>query len=119
MSKIIHNKVAVRVNNTTESHYLIKTSTQTATFSVVTSEQSNFIKPVDTEPPKLCVPELTTYLNELHRVNKSEQQNNTSFPTLKNPGKTEDHTPIQTQMLRKLLEMKEEEKINPKDDTHS
>ena len=52
--------------------------------------------------------DLTTYLNELLRTNKQEQQNNKSwFPTPKNPGKTDDHTPIQTQILRELREMKE------------
>ena len=42
-------------------------------------------------------PEVTTYLEELLRMKKPEQQNDTfRFPTTKNPGKIEDHTPIQT-----------------------
>ena len=59
-------------------------------------------------------PDLTAYLNELLRTNKPEQQNNTSwFPTHENPGKLEDHTPIQTTILQELNELKDKEKLNP------
>ena len=38
-------------------------------------------------------PNLVTYLTELLRTNKPDQQNNTFwFPTPENPGNTEDHT---------------------------
>ena len=40
-------KTAVRNTNTTESPYLIKKNTHFAEFSVVTPEQSKFIRPVD------------------------------------------------------------------------
>ena len=46
MSTIIDRKIAVRVTNTTESPYTINKNTQIAEFSVVTPEQSKFIKPV-------------------------------------------------------------------------
>ena len=62
-------------------------------------------------------PDLTTYLNELLRTNKPEQQSNTIwFPTPENPGKTKDHTPIQTRILKELRELQGKEKLNPKDD---
>ena len=65
-------------------------------------------------------PHRTTYLNEIIKTNQPEQQNNTFwFPTLKNFGKTEDQTPMQTRMLRELRELKEKEKLNPKDDVKS
>ena len=48
ISTIIYNKIAIRVTNTTESPYLISKNSQIAQFSVVTPEQSKFIKPVDT-----------------------------------------------------------------------
>ena len=35
---------------------------------------------------------------------------------LKNPGKAEDHTPIQTRNLHELRELQEKEKLNTKDD---
>ena len=64
--------------------------------------------------------DLTTYLSELLRTNKPEQQSITFwFPTPENPGKTEDHTPIQTRILKELCELKEKEKLNPKDDEES
>ena len=100
MSTIIDRKIAVRVTNATESPYTIKKNTKIAEISVVTPEQSKFIKPVDTAIFSVIPkgdPILITYLAVLLRTNKPEQQNNTFwFPTHKNPGNTEDHTPIQT-----------------------
>ena len=64
--------------------------------------------------------DLITYLTELLRMNKPDQQNNTFwFPTPENPGNIEDHTPIQTRILKELRELPLEEKRNPKDDTES
>ena len=112
MSTIIDKRIAVRVTNTTESPYLIKKHTQIAEFSVVTPEQSKHIKPVDTAILSLIPqgdPDLTAYLNELFRTNKPEQQDNTFwFPTPKNRGKPEDHTPMQTRILKELNELKDE-----------
>ena len=63
-------------------------------------------------------PDLTAYLNELLRTNKSEQQDNTFwFPTPENPGKPEDHTPIQTRILKELIELEDKEKLNPQEST--
>ena len=61
-------------------------------------------------------PDLTTYLNELLRTNKTEQHKNLWFPARKNAGKTDDHTPIKNRILRELHEMKEKEKMNLKFD---
>ena len=64
--------------------------------------------------------DLTAYLNELLRTNKPEQQDNTFwFPTPENPGKPEDHTPIQTRSLKELYELKDKEKLNPQESTES
>ena len=96
MSTIIDRQIAVRVTNTTESPYTINKNTQIAEFSVVTPEQSKFIKPVDMAILSMIPegdPELITYLKELLRTNKPDQQTNTFwFPTPENPGNTEDHT---------------------------
>ena len=123
MSTIIDKRIAVRVTNTTESPYLIKKHTQIAQFSVVTPEQSKHIKPVDMAILSMIPqddPDLTAYLNELLRTNKSEQQDNTFwFPTPENPGKLEDHTPIQTRILKELNELKDKEKLNPQESTES
>ena len=111
MSTIIDRKIAVRVTNTTESPYTINKNTQIAEFSVVTPEQSKFIKPVDMAILSMLPegdPDLITYLTELVRTNKSDQQTNTFwFPTPENPGNTEEHTPIQTQILKELRELQQ------------
>ena len=61
-------------------------------------------------------PDLTAYLNELLRTNKPQQQDDTFwFPTPENPGKLEDHTPIQTRNLNELNELKDKEKLNPQE----
>ena len=123
MSTIIDRKIAVRVTNTTESPYTINKNTQIAEFSVVTPEQSKFIKPVDMAILSMIPegdPDLVTYLTELLRTNKRDQQNNTFwFPTPKNPGNTEDRTPIQTRILTELCELQRKEKLYPKDDSES
>ena len=123
MSTIIERKIAVRVTNTTESPYTINKNTQIAEVSVLTPKQSKFFKPVDTAIFSMIPegdPDLVTYLTELLRMNKPVQQNNTFwFPTPKNPGNTEDHTPIQTRILTELRELQRSEKLNPKDDSQS
>ena len=73
LSTISDKKVAVRVTNTTESHYLIKTNTRNDEFSVVNPEQSKFIKPLgmailSTSPEDDL--DLTTCLNELLGTNE-------------------------------------------------
>ena len=105
MSTMSDKRIAVWLTNTTESPYLIKKDTQVAEFSVVTPEQSKHIKPVDMAV-RCMIPQgdldLTAYLYELLRTNKREQQNNTfRFPTSEDPGKPENHTPIQTRTLEK------------------
>ena len=121
MSTIIDKRIAVRVTNTTESPYLIKKHTQVAEFSVVTPEQSKHIKPVDMAILSMIPqgdPDLTAYLNELLRTSEPEQRYNTFwFPTPENPGKLEDHTPIQTRILNELNELKDKEKLNPQEST--
>ena len=108
MSTKIDKKIAVRVTNTTESPYTINRNTRVAEFSVVNPEQSKFIKPVDRTILSMIPegdPDMVTYLTELLRTNKTNQQNNTFwFPTPKNPGNTEDHTSIQTRILTELRE---------------
>ena len=123
MSTKIDKKIAVRVTNTTKSPYTINKITQIAEFSLVTPEQSKFIKTVDTAILSLIPegdPDLVTYLTELLRTIKPDQQNNTFwFPTPENPGNTEDHTPLQTRFLTEIHELQRREQLNPKDDSES
>ena len=110
VSTIIDKKKTVRVTNTTEAAYSIKKGIQIAEFSVVIPEQYKFVKPVDTAILSMILEgdlDLNTYLSKLLRANKPEQQNNTFwFPKPKKFGRTEDHTPKQTQILRELRELK-------------
>ena len=65
-------------------------------------------------------PDLITYLTELIKTKKPDQQTNTFwFPAPKNPGNIEDHTPIQTQFLKELRELQQKEELNSKDDLES
>ena len=115
-SKIVDRRVAVRVTNTTESPYSINKNTQIAEFSVVTPEQSKCIKPEDTPILSMILegnPDLFTYLTELLKTSKPNQQNNSFwFPTPENPGNIEDLTPIQTRILKELRELQLKEKLN-------
>ena len=123
ISTIIDKRIAVRVTITAESPYLIKKHTKIAEFSVVTPEQSKHNKSVDMAILSMIPqgdPDLTAYSNELLRTNKPEEQDNTfCFPTPGNPGKSEDHTPIQTRILKELNELKNKEKLNPQESTES
>ena len=115
MSTIYDKRIALRVTNTTESPNLIKKHTQIAEFSIVTPEQSKHIKPVNMAILSMIPQEdldLNAYLNELLRTSKPEQQHNTFwFPTRENPGKPEDHTPIQTRILKEFNELKDKENL--------
>ena len=78
MSTITDRKTAVRVTNTTEAPHTINKNTQIAEFSVVTPEQSKFIKPVDMAILSMIPegdPDLITYLTELLRLNKTRSAN--------------------------------------------
>ena len=121
VSTITDKRIAVRVTNTTEIPSLIKKQTQVAEFSVVTTQQSKHIKSVDMAILSMIPqgdPDLTAFLNEIRRTNEPEQQNNTFwFPTPENPGKPEEHTPIQTRILKELNELEDKEKLNPQEST--
>ena len=104
-------QIAVRVTNTTESPYLMKEHTQIAEFSVVTPEQSKHIRPVDMAILSMIPqgdPDLTAYLHEHLSTNKPEETNNTFwFPTPEKLGKPEDHTPLETRILKEIIELKD------------
>ena len=82
MSTIFDKKTSVRITNTTELPYLIRRNTQIAEFSVVSAEQSKFIKFVEMATLIMIPqgdPNLTAYLNELLRTNKPEHQKKTHY----------------------------------------
>ena len=123
MSTLIDRKIAVTVINTTESPYTINKNTQIAELSVVSPEQPKFIKPVDMAILSMIPegdPDLIAYLVELLRTNKQDQQTIIFwFPTPENTGNIDEHTAIQTRILKELRELQLNEKLNPKDDIDS
>ena len=123
MSTVTNKEVPIRVTNTSESPDTLKKNTQIAHFAVLTPEQSKFIKPVDTAVLQMLPSDdldLTTYLNELLKSNKKEpQESNFWFPTPKNPGNIVEHSPLQTRILNKLLELRRKKKLNAQDDQES
>ena len=90
---------------------------------MVTQEQSKHIKPVDMAILSTIPqgdPDLTAYVNKLLRTNKPEQPNNKFWlPTPQKSGKLEDHTPTQTRILKKLIELEDKGKLNPQERTES
>ena len=123
VSTIFNNKAAARVTSTTESPYTIRKNTQIAEFSVEAPEQFNFIEPLYTAILKMILednPVLITYLIGLLTANNPEQQNNLFWsPKSETVGKSEDHTPKQTQILKELNELKKKEELNPTDSAES
>ena len=115
ISATIGKKTALEVTRIIDEPNLTEKTTKNAEISAVTLEQSKYIKSVDTAMLSMIQEadlDLTTYFNELLKMNKAEQKGNTFwFPTPKNPGKNGHHNhPIHTRILKDLLElqMKEE-----------
>ena len=60
------------------------------------------------------------YINSLLKTSKNDEVNETYwFPTPKNPGNEEEHTPIQTRILNELRELEQLEKLNQLQNTNS
>ena len=64
--------------------------------------------------------DMSVYLNEFPGTNEPEQKNNTFwFATPGTSEKSEDHTPIETRILKGLFEPEKKEKLNPQENTES
>ena len=113
ISTVIGTKIAVGLTNIMESLYSIDEKTQI----------TKFITQVDTAILSLIPeggPNPTTYQLELLGTNQAEQHNNNFwFPTPENSSHTEDHTPIQTRLLKESHKLKEREKRNQKKSRNS
>ena len=109
---ILDKKVSIRVTNATESPLTIRKETHIAELSRVTPKKPNFIKPVNTASVSMIpggYQDLTTYLSELFRTSRAEQQSNTFwFPSCENPVETEYQIPVQERTLNELNEKKTE-----------
>ena len=125
ISTIIDRTIAVRVTNTTESLFTSNKNTQIADFSVVTPEQSKFIKPVDTAIPSTITegdPDLIIYLTELLRMNKPDRQKILSgfrHPKILATERIKSQFKHESQKSRELRELHKKEELNPIDDAES
>ena len=95
-----------------------------ANFSILTLEQTKHIRPVNPTSVRLFLnnshDDVFHYINNLLKTSKTDEVNETYwFPTLQNPGKEKEHTPIQTRILNELRELEQLEKLNPLEDTDS
>ena len=104
------------VNNFTDSPFTLKKDIHIANFSVLTSKQMKYVQPVDPVSTKhllLRDEELAAhYVSSLMKTNKNpESSENYWFPTPENPGNIEEHTPIQTRILKQLRDLQEMEKL--------
>ena len=117
MSTITDKTVAVNVTSAIETLYTIMKNTQTAHFSVVTAEQSKFIRTAEKAVLSMIPsggPDLSTQLNELPRTKRPKQQENTCwFPTSQNLSETEDQKSIQGTNSQRVVEISGEEKADP------
>ena len=117
-------QVSVHLNNFTDSPYTLKRGTQVATFTVLTPEQMEYVKPIDpvtTWHLLQANPENAAhYASSLIKSTKPEDfKENYWFPTPEDPGDPQHHTPIQKRILSELVNLQELEKLNPQDDTES
>ena len=123
MSTITDKEVPIRVTNTGETPYTLKKNTQVADFTVLTPEQSKFIKPVDTAILQMLPsddPDLNNIPQRTFEVKQARITGNKFwFPTPENPGDIEDHSPIQSRILNELLELRRKEQLNPQDNEES
>ena len=108
----------VQISNFLDHPYTLKKATHMANFSILTPEQTKHIRPVN---PTSLRPLLNKnhddaihYINSLLKTSKPDEVNETYwFPTPQNPGKEEEHTPIQTRILHELRQLEKLEKLNP------
>ena len=124
LSTVNNNAVGYQITNFTENPYTIKNDTHLADFRVLTPEQIKYLKPVNPATLNFIVNQHTeateVYLNELLKVNPPNNETETYwFPTPEEPGDPATYTPIQQRIYNELLELKELEKLNPKDNEES
>ena len=99
--------ILILVNNLMDHPYKLKKGLHIANFSVMTTEQMKYVKPVDPASTWHLLQndheQAAHYVSSLIKINKNPQSSeNFKFPTPENPGNPDEHTPIQKRILRKL-----------------
>ena len=121
---LTNGQVSVHLNNFTDSQYTLKRGTQVATFTVLTPEQMKYFKPIDPMTTWHLLQDNTEnaayYASSLIKATKPEEfKENYWFPTPKDPGDPQHHTPIQKRIMSELINLQELEKPNPQDNPES
>ena len=98
--------------------------THIAKFSILNSEQTKHIRPVNPTSVRHLLnnnhDDAIHYKNSLLKTSKTNEVNEIYwFPTPQNPGNEREHTPIQTHILNKLRELEQLEQLKPLGDTNS
>ena len=114
----------VQISNFLNHPYTLKKSMHMAKFSILTPEQTEHIRPVNSTSVRHILnnnhDDAIHYINRLLKTLKTDEVNETYwFPTPQKPGNENEHTPIQTRILNDLREPEQFEKLNPLEDTDS
>ena len=124
LSSTQNNKHMVQISNFLDHPYTLKKGTHIAILPILTAEQTKQIRPVNPTSGRHLLnnshDDAIPYINSLLKTSKNEEVNETYwFPTPQNPGNEKEHTPIQTRILKELLELEQLEKLNPLENTNS
>ena len=123
LSTVNNNAIGYQIINFSELPYTITIDTHLADFKILTPEQIKHIQPVDPSMLSFMIQQEETteiYINELLKVPQpNSEQESFWFPTPEDPGDPATYTPIQQRIYNELLELKELEKLNPRDNESS
>ena len=116
--------ISIPVNNFTDHPYKLKKGLHAASFSVLTPKQMTYVKLVDPASTWHLLQndqeQATHYVSSLIKTNRNTQNSEIYwFPTLKNPGNPDEHTPIQKGILRELQVLQGLETLGPTKDEES
>ena len=109
-------KVPIKIANTTDFPYTIATDTKIAELQFLKPEETKMIRPVDIAALNLLTEhdDVVTYINALMQVERPEDnEEKILFPTPEHPGNEQEHSPIQTRILKELRDLAALEKLDP------
>ena len=112
LSSIQNNEHMVQISNFLDHPYTLKEGTRIANFSILTTEQTKHIRPVNPTSVRHLLnnshDDAIHYINSLLKTSKDHEVKETYwFPTPQNPGNEKEHTPIQTRILNELRELEQ------------
>ena len=114
----------VQISNFLDHPYTFKKGTNIANFSILTPEQTKYIRPVNPTSVRHLLKnnhdDDIHYINSPLKTSKTDEVNEIYWcPTPQNPGNEKEHTPIRTRIFNELRKLEKLEKSNPLEDTNS